>query len=262
MNKEKKVKAFLDIVEVMKILRSEEGCPWDKKQDHKTLVPYLIEEAYELVEAIEEEDPSKVQEELGDVFLQVLFHCQIAEEEGAFDIADVFETLAAKLRHRHPHVFGDLKVTEETTVLKNWEKLKKKEKPENTSILEGVPAQLPALLKAHRIQSRASKVGFDWPDSEGVLEKIREEIEELHEACMNNDETKIEEEFGDLLFTLVNYSRFLKIHPEQALQKTIVKFIKRFNYIEEELYNRNISFSDMTLEELDASWDEAKRRNY
>ncbi len=259
MSDKRKIETFLDIVGVMQRLRSEDGCPWDKKQSHKSLVPYLIEEAYELVEAIEEEDPKKVREELGDVFLQVLFHCQIAEEKEEYDIADVFETLSTKLKYRHPHVFGDLHVTEVKTVHANWEKLKKKEKPEKKSILEGIPKHLPALLKAHRIQSRASKVGFDWEEKKEVLEKIREEIEELKQATHDHDKDKIEEEFGDLLFTLVNYARFLEVHPEQALQKTIVKFLRRFRHIENELYDKNVSFSEMSLEELDSSWNEAKR---
>lgn len=257
-NKKEIKQEFIELLEVMEKLRQPDGCPWDREQDHRSLIPFLIEEAYELVEAIEKEDDKEIQEELGDVLLQIIFHAQVAVDDGKYSMLEVIKALKDKLIYRHPHVFGNTSVGNSDEVLVNWESLKKKEKKERKSILEGVPKQLPSLLKAQRIQSRAAKVGFDWPDMHGVMDKVKEEVEELTEAWDNQDHDHVEEEFGDVLFSLVNYARFMKIRPEEALQRTITKFMQRFQYIEEKADALNVSLQDMPLEEMDRLWDEAK----
>lgn len=274
---------FTKVVELMAALRAHNGCPWDRKQTHESLKPYLLEEAYEVIETIDQRDMQKLREELGDVLLQVLFHSQIAAEAGSFTVEDVIETLAAKLIRRHPHVFrtGDGKgaVSNSEQVLAQWEDIKRAERVAagNTqSALDGVPKTLPALLRAYQIQARAARVGFDWPQSEAGLEqilaKVAEEIGELREAlashrtrtasASNRSDTseEMENELGDLLFSVVNLARFLKANPEDALRRATNRFIDRFHLVEAQATERGLSLADMTLDEMDELWDEAKRR--
>ena len=227
---------FEKLVSIMETLRSDKGCPWDREQTHESLRPYLIEEAYEVLDAIDTKDDNELKIELGDLLLQVVFHAQLAHEEGRFSIEDVSGAVTEKLIRRHPHVFGDVKADTSDQVLENWEKIKQREKgPGKKSVLDGLPSQLPALLKAFRIQEKVSRVNFDWQDVKEVFGKVREEIYELEEAHDSTDQAAQEEEFGDLLFSMVNLARHLKITPEDALRFTNEKFIKRFNYIEEKM---------------------------
>jgi len=245
------------LVEVMKRLRSEHGCPWDREQNHETLKPYLLEEAYEVLNAIDSKDDTHLMEELGDLLLQIVFHAQLAAEEGRFTIDDVARSIVNKLVRRHPHVFSDVKVKNAQEVLKNWEQIKKDEGKK--SVLDGIPEHLPALLKARRVQEKAKRVGFDWDSVDGVVEKLVEEIKELIEAVGKGKVQDAEEEFGDILFSLVNISRFLGIDAEDSLRKTINKFMKRFYYIEEKVKKKgNKPLGDNTLKELDGLWEEAK----
>lgn len=245
------------LVEVMKRLRSEHGCPWDREQTHETLKPYLLEEAYEVLNAIDSKDDTHLMEELGDLLLQIVFHAQLAAEEGRFTIDDVARSIVNKLVRRHPHVFSDVKVKNAQEVLKNWEQIKKDEGKK--SVLDGIPEHLPALLKARRVQEKAKRVGFDWDSVDGVVEKLVEEIKELIEAVGKGKVQDAEEEFGDILFSLVNISRFLGIDAEDSLRKTINKFMKRFYYIEEKVKKKgNKPLGDYTLKELDGLWEEAK----
>jgi len=245
------------LVEVMKRLRSEHGCPWDREQTHETLKPYLLEEAYEVLNAIDSKDDTHLMEELGDLLLQIVFHAQLAAEEGRFTIDDVARSIVNKLVRRHPHVFSDVKVKNAQEVLKNWEQIKKDEGKK--SVLDGIPEHLPALLKARRVQEKAKRVGFDWDSVDGVVEKLVEEIKELIEAVAKGKVKDAEEEFGDILFSLVNISRFLGIDAEDSLRKTINKFMKRFYYIEEKVKKKgNKPLGDHTLKELDGLWEEAK----
>jgi tetrapyrrole methylase family protein/MazG family protein len=245
------------LVEVMKRLRSEHGCPWDREQNHETLKPYLLEEAYEVLNAIDSKDDTHLMEELGDLLLQIVFHAQLAAEEGRFTIDDVARSIVNKLVRRHPHVFSDVKVKNAQEVLKNWEQIKKDEGKK--SVLDGIPEHLPALLKARRVQEKAKRVGFDWDSVDGVVEKLVEEIKELIEAVGKGKVQDAEEEFGDILFSLVNISRFLGIDAEDSLRKTINKFMKRFYYIEEKVKKKgNKPLGDYTLKELDGLWEEAK----
>ena len=274
---------FTKVVEIMAALRAQDGCPWDRKQTHESLKPYLLEEAYEVIETIDQRDTQKLREELGDVFLQVIFHSQIAAEAGSFTVEDVIETLATKLIRRHPHVFGTGdsigQVSNSEQVLAQWEDIKRAEREAagNTqSALDGVPKTLPALLRAYQIQARAARVGFDWPQSEAgfeqILAKVTEEIGELREALtlsparteskFNRPHTseEIENELGDLLFSLVNLARFLKANPEDALRRATNRFIDRFHLVEAQATEKGRSLTDMTLAEMDELWDEAKRR--
>jgi len=245
------------LVEVMKRLRSEHGCPWDREQTHATLKPYLLEEAYEVLNAIDSKNDTHLMEELGDLLLQIVFHAQLAAEEGRFTIDDVARSIVNKLVRRHPHVFSDVKVKNAQEVLKNWEQIKKDEGKK--SVLDGIPEHLPALLKARRVQEKAKRVGFDWDSVDGVVEKLVEEIKELIEAVAKDKVKDAEEEFGDILFSLVNISRFLGIDAEDSLRKTINKFMKRFYYIEEKVKKKgNKPLGDYTLKELDGLWEEAK----
>jgi len=248
---------FTELVEIMEKLRRQDGCPWDKEQTHQSLRQFLLEETYEVLESIDQNDLLALKEELGDLLLQVVFHAQIASETDQFNIIDVINSINDKLISRHPNVFGDtvIKTAEEQTI--NWERLKKDEGRE--SIIEGVPKNLPSLLRAHRIQSKAATVGFDWSDINDVWEKVNEEFSELKEAISQKNQIKIEEEFGDLLFSLVNISRFLKVNPEDSLRLTIEKFIQRFQKIEKELKNRGKSPEESTLEEMDEIWEKAKK---
>jgi tetrapyrrole methylase family protein/MazG family protein len=254
------------LVEIMGALRAENGCPWDRKQTHKSLRSYLIEEAYEVIQAIDDEDDDELCEELGDVLLQVVFHSQIAHERGKFNVIDVIERIVEKMIRRHPHVFGDVEAKDSETVLRNWERIKQKEHAEDgeeegqVSIIHNVAGAMPALMRAVKVQAKASRVGFDWPDVGGPLSKVSEELSELEEARLANDFYAIEEEVGDALFALVNVARFLKVDPEIALGKTVDKFIARFRYIENEVERRNRHLEDMTLEEMDMLWEESKER--
>ncbi len=249
---------FDRLVDIMHQLRQK--CPWDRKQTRESLKPYLIEEAYEVLDAIESNDPEKLKEELGDLMLQAVFHAEIAKEKGEFDIYDVILFLCNKLIYRHPHVFGDLKVKDAEEVLKNWEKLKQREKNHKGSVLDGVPEQLPALIQAYRLQEKASKVGFDWEDVEGVKAKVEEEWKELLEAMAKKDKTGIEEELGDLLFAIANLARFLGIDPESALRGCNRRFKERFKFIEARLREEGKKPEEVDLSYLDRLWEEAKEK--
>jgi XTP/dITP diphosphohydrolase len=249
-----KLEAFARILKMMDELR--EQCPWDRKQTMESLRPLTIEEAYELGDAILKNDLNGIKEELGDLLLHIVFYAKIGEEKGAFDIASLINDLCEKLIHRHPHIYGDVKVNNEEDVKQNWEKLKLKEgKP---SVLSGVPDSLPALIKAYRIQDKAAQVKFEWDNTEDVWKKVEEEMQELQREVAAQDKVKTEAELGDLLFALVNYSRFLKVDPEAALERTNLKFIRRFKFIEEQARQQNKSLKDMSLSEMDAIWNEAK----
>jgi len=251
---------FEDLVEIMKTLRSPDGCPWDREQTHESLKQYFIEETYEVLEAIDLKSPEKLCEELGDVLLQVVFHATIAEENGKFTIDDVIDGISKKMIHRHEHVFGKEHAETAADVLNLWDKIKKKEKGSKTQtdIMKDIPEILPALMRSYKVQEKAAKVGFDWDNVEDAWKKVKEELEEFHDVYRSGDMEKTEEELGDLLFAIVNVSRFLKIQPELALTKTINKFIKRFEYIETKSSENGKKLVDMTLEEMDALWDEAK----
>jgi len=251
---------FSTFRQIIAELRGPNGCPWDKKQTHASLKKYLIEESYELIEAINNEDIDHMVEELGDVLLQVMLHAQIGEDDGYFTIEDVVEGISEKMVRRHPHVFGNVEAETEEEVLTNWQEIKQQEKGSTQqSLLEGIGKGLPNLLKAKELQKEAAKVGFDWPDITPVLEKVKEELVELQEAKQIGNQEEIELEYGDLLFALVNVARHYEIDPEEALFKTNQKFSRRFGYIEEKVAASGRSFSDYTLEELDAFWGEAKR---
>ena len=253
---QKKLKAFERLLIIMDELR--EKCPWDKKQTIESLRHLTIEETYELADAIMEKDMVNIKKELGDVLLHIVFYSRIASETNAFDITDVINTLCEKLIHRHPHIYGDVKVENEQQVKENWEKLKLKEG--NKSVLGGVPASLPSLIKASRIQEKARAVGFDWEEPGQVWEKVQEEIAEFkHEIDTQASQEKIEAEFGDVMFSLINYARFNNINPEDALEKTNKKFIKRFQYLESKAAKSGKLLSDMTLAEMDVYWNEAKQ---
>lgn len=255
-NKEQKLAAFERILTIMDELR--EQCPWDKKQTMETLRPLTIEETYELGDAILKGDMKNVKEELGDLLLHIVFYARIGEEKGEFDIASLTHDLCEKLVFRHPHIYGDTKVNNEEDVKKNWEQLKLREGKK--SVLGGVPDSLPSLIKAYRIQDKAAQVKFEWEKIEDVWKKVEEETAELKAEIANPepDSAKVEEEFGDLLFALVNYARFLKVDPETALERTNIKFVRRFKFIEERAETLNKSLSEMTLSEMDDIWNEAK----
>jgi len=250
-----KTESFARLLNIMDDLR--EKCPWDKKQTIESLRILTIEETYELVDAIDAKDMKSLKEELGDIMLHLIFYAKIASETNDFDIADVLNNVSDKLIARHPHIYGDVKVSGEDEVKANWEKLKLKEGKK--SILQGVPKSLPAIVKALRIQDKAKQVGFEWENIEQVYEKVTEELEELNEVVPTQNQEKIEEEFGDLLFALVNYSRFLKVDPEAALEKCNKKFINRFQYIEEQAQKLNKPLDEMTLTEMDGYWNDAKK---
>lgn len=253
---------FQKLLDIMSALRSERGCPWDKEQTRESLKPFLIEETYEVLEALDEGDPEKIKEELGDLLFQIIFHCQIAQENGEFGIDDVIKKISDKMIARHPHVFGDEKFETSQEVLKQWEERKKEEGKLRESILEGIPKELPSLLRAQRLQARAAKVGFDWERVEDVMEKLDEELKEFKTALSNKNQKDIEDELGDIFFVLVNISRFVGVNPEDALRKTISKFISRFRYIEMKAADAGRNLSDMTLEEMEVLWNEAKKQKY
>ena len=253
---------FDRLTDIMRRLLDPEGCPWDREQTHESLKPYLIEESYEVCDAIDRGDFDDLKEELGDVVLQVVFHAELARRAGHFDIADVLNGISDKLILRHPHVFGDGDAKTPAEVLARWEEIKKKEKSDKksrpSSILDGIPRNMPALAMACRLQERASNVGFDWDHVEDVRKKVMEEWEEFTCACAKGDPEKIEEEFGDLVFALVNLSRFVGINPEQSLRKTIAKFEYRFRHVERRAEEVGRRLTEMTLSEMDAFWNEAK----
>jgi tetrapyrrole methylase family protein/MazG family protein len=252
--------SFDDLVALMARLRGPDGCPWDRKQTADSLKPFLVEECYEVVDALDEGSPDKIREELGDLLFQIIFHARLAEEKGQFTITDVIRANVEKMTLRHPHVFGDAQLTTDKEVLANWEEIKKKEKGyrERKSVLEGIPRHLPSLLRAHSLQERAARVGFDWSRIDEALPKLDEEIAEFKESLKKEDAEGIEEELGDIFFMLVNISRFLGINPEEALRKTISKFIYRFRYIEESAADAGRSLSNMTLDEMEQLWQESK----
>lgn len=256
MNKrEEQLKAFDRLLTIMDELR--EQCPWDRKQTIQTLRHLTIEETYELGDAILENDLNEVKKELGDLLLHIVFYAKIGSENNAFDIADVANGICDKLIERHPHIYSDVKVADEEEVKKNWENLKLKEG--KTSVLEGVPKSLPAMVKANRIQDKVAGVGFDWEHPEQVFEKLKEELDELQHEVNENNAEKIEAEFGDVLFSMINYARFLKVDPESALERTNKKFIKRFQFLEEKAKAINKPLKDMSLAEMDVFWEEAKK---
>ena len=252
---DERLKAFERLLTVMDELR--EKCPWDKKQTFESLRNLTIEETYELADAITGKDLKEVQGELGDLFLHLVFYCKLGEEQGAFNVTSVLNGICEKLIHRHPHIYSDTIVQDEEEVKANWEKLKLKEGKK--SVLEGVPKGLPALVKASRIQDKVKGVGFDWEESHQVWDKVEEEIREFkHEVAQGNQDA-MEAEFGDVLFSMINYARFVKINPEDALERTNKKFIKRFQYLENKAGQLGKSLADMTLAEMDVFWEEAKK---
>lgn len=251
------ITSYNRFAEVLDRLRVE--CPWDRKQTWETLRTMTIEETYELADAISKSDVLNVKKELGDVFLHIAFYAKIATEKQLFTFADVLDSLTDKLIYRHPHIFGEEKAEDAEAVLKNWEKLKLKEKDGNKSVLSGVPDALPALIKSYRIQGKAQGVGFDWETADQVWDKVREEMDELKAEVEANDTDKMEAEMGDLLFAVVNLARKLHINPENALERTNKKFISRFTYLEENTIQKGKDLKDMTLAEMDELWEEAKR---
>ena len=252
---------YNDLLKIMTMLRAPNGCPWDSEQNHKSLKRYLIEEAYEVLEAIDEESPPKLCDELGDLLLQVVFHSQIAKENGQFDFGDVVHGVSAKMINRHRHVFGDEEAETSDDVMTIWEKVKKEEKglKTQTQVLKEVPGNLPALMRSFKVQQKAAQVGFDWDDIKDAMLKIKEEFGELEQAYKDKNEANIEEELGDLLFAVVNVSRFLKVQPELALTATVNKFIRRFEFVERSATEQGKQLTDMSLSEMDAFWDESKK---
>jgi len=254
--------SFAELVEIMARLRDrEKGCPWDLAQNPKSLKPYIIEEAYEVVEAIDNDDSAAICDELGDLLFQILFQARIQEEAGNFAIGDVIDAIAAKMRRRHPHIFGDAVARTPEEVRTRWEAIKREEsKDKRGGVLDGTPRSLPALLRARRIGKKAANVGFDWPEAKGAWEKVREEVVELEEFINSDNMDRVRGELGDLLFALVNVARRLNINPEDALNETTEKFIKRFKYIESSLENSRRKMEEMPLETLDLLWEEAKKK--
>jgi tetrapyrrole methylase family protein/MazG family protein len=256
---EKKKYTFDELVKVMEKLRSEEGCPWDREQNHESLLPYLVEECYEVVDAIKKGSDEELKEELGDLLLQVVFHSQIAKERGAFDISDVVDSITRKLIFRHPHVFkGKEGIESPEDVTREWEKLKEKEGKRRESSLDGIPTSLPALDRAYKLQKRAAKVGFDWSSYRGIKEKVLEELDEIEEALKRGDRDKLKEEVGDFLFMAVNLARFLGVYPEEALREANRKFEERFRYMEKRAKEEGRELKELSLEEMERLWQEAK----
>lgn len=249
--------AFLRLLKIMDELR--EQCPWDKKQTIESIRHLTIEETYELSDAILKKDPQEIKKELGDILLHIVFYARIASETNQFAIKDVIDSLCEKLIYRHPHIYGDVKAETEEQVKQNWEQLKQKEKDGNKTVLSGVPNSMPALLKAYRIQEKARAVGFDWDDPAQVYEKVKEELNEFEAERKEGNQAKAEKEFGDVLFSLINYARFMNINPEDALEQTNKKFIHRFNYMEQKVKESGKQILDCKLEELDIYWNQAKK---
>jgi tetrapyrrole methylase family protein / MazG family protein len=252
-------KGFERLVAIMRRLRGPGGCPWDAEQSHESLKRYLLEECYEVIEAIDSNNMENLKEELGDLMLQPIFHAVIAEENGTFKLDDILDTICDKLVLRHPHVFGDQVIRTADEQLENWEKIKKREKgDERKSALSGIPPHLPALLKAQKITEKAARVGFDWEHADQVFAKVLEELHEFEETMADGNGQRMEEELGDLLFAIVNLGRFLSINPEDALRKTIDRFSRRFSHIEETLHARGIRLSEASLNDMEQLWQEAK----
>ncbi len=256
-SKQAKLEAFSRLLDIMDDLRAQ--CPWDQKQTFESLRHLTIEETYELGDAILDRDLTEIKKELGDLLLHIVFYAKLGSEEKAFDIADVANDICEKLIHRHPHIYGSVSVEDEHEVKKNWEALKLKEGKK--SVLEGVPNGLPALIKAQRMQEKAAGVGFDWEHKTQVWGKFEEELKELNQALDSKKEDEIEDEFGDVLFSLINYARFIKVNPETALERTNKKFIKRFQFIESQAKKSKRSIEQLTLEEMEAYWQEAKNHS-
>ena len=256
-SKETKLKAFSRLLNIMDDLR--EQCPWDKKQTFESLRHLTIEETYELGDAILKNDLLEIKKELGDLLLHIIFYAKLGSEKNAFDIADVANEICDKLIHRHPHIYGSISVEDEHEVKKNWEKMKLKEGKK--SVLEGVPNTLPALVKSQRVQEKAAGVGFDWDNKKQVWDKFKEELKELDQALDSKKEDAIEDEFGDVLFSLINYARFIKVNPESALERTNKKFIKRFQHIESMAKKSNRSIENLTLVEMESYWKQAKNQS-
>lgn len=249
------------LVALMERLRGPGGCPWDREQTLGSLVPFIIEEAYEVVSAIDAKDPAEIKEELGDLLFQIIFCARITEEAGEFSLADIIDASYEKMVRRHPHVFGESKADTSEEVLKRWAEIKKdekKEKKKEEGYLEGIPEVLPALLRAHKVSQKAARAGFDWKSVSEVMEKLTEETEEFRKAVEQRDAAGMEEELGDLLFTMVNVGRFLEVNPEDALRKTIGKFITRFHHIERTLAEKGADLSSTPMEEMERLWQEAK----
>ncbi|OIQ38549.1 MAG: nucleoside triphosphate pyrophosphohydrolase [Bacteroidetes bacterium MedPE-SWsnd-G1] len=254
-SRSQQLKAIDRLLTIMDELR--EKCPWDKKQTLQSLRHLTIEETYELGDAILDNDLNEVKKELGDLLLHIIFYAKIGSETNDFDIADVAHEISEKLIHRHPHIYGDVEVKDEEEVKRNWEKLKLKEG--KTSVLEGVPGSLPAMVKANRIQDKVAGVGFDWEHPEQVWEKVQEELSELNEEVKSDHQNNMEAEFGDVLFSMINYARFINVNPENALERTNKKFIKRFQFLEEAAKKEGKELSDMTLAEMDVYWNASKK---
>jgi len=250
------MKSFGRLLDIMDELR--EKCPWDRKQTNESLRSNTIEETYELCDALIRDNQDDIKKELGDLLLHVVFYAKIGSEKGAFDVGDVCNALCEKLIFRHPHVFGEVSASTSQQVSQNWEQLKLKEKGGNKSVLEGVPAALPSIIKAQRIQEKARNVGFDWEEREQVWDKVSEELGELRDEVAKGDQSAMEAEFGDFLFSIINAARLYKINPDNALEQTNRKFIRRFNYLEEQTIKKGRSLKDMTLAEMEAIWQEAK----
>ncbi|MDR0572486.1 MAG: nucleoside triphosphate pyrophosphohydrolase [Tannerella sp.] len=256
--KDERIEAFGRLLDILDELR--EKCPWDRKQTNESLRANTIEETYELCDAIMRDDQTDIKKELGDLLLHVVFYAKIGSEKGTFDIKDVCNALCDKLIYRHPHVFGDTHADTPKKVEQNWEQLKLKEKGGNKTVLEGVPAALPSVIKAQRIQEKARNVGFDWEKREQVWDKVEEELAELRHEVNEMDDDKKEAEFGDFLFSMINAARLYKINPDNALERTNQKFIRRFNYLESQTREKGLSLKEMSLSEMDVIWDEAKRK--
>ncbi|MEW5803613.1 MAG: nucleoside triphosphate pyrophosphohydrolase [bacterium] len=252
-------KSFMHLVQIAATLRGDHGCVWDKEQTKSSIKPFFLEECYEVLAAIDEDDSEHIKEELGDLLYQIIFLARIAAEEKEFDIVAVIETICDKLIRRHPHVFGEETVASSREVLERWEQIKRAEgKSPKESVLDGVPRQLPGLLRAHRIQEKAARVGFDWDHADQVLDKIKEEMAEFETAFSRNNEQEMEDELGDVFFALVNMARFMKIDPEKALSRSIARFIFRFRFIEQKARERGKDLAKMSLQEMDELWKEAK----
>ena len=251
---------FNDLLRIMEILRAPDGCMWDREQDHTSIRRNFIEETYEVCEAIDEQDADHLKEELGDVLLQVVFHTEMEKEKGVFDIGDVADGICKKLIYRHPHIFGTVEVGSSEEILRNWDELKRKEKHQetDTSALESVAKSLPGLIRAEKLQKKAAKVGFDWENAQGALEKVEEELDEVKRAMTGDGDP--EEELGDLLFAAVNVARHLKVDPERAMEKTCNKFVRRFAEMERQAQQENKALSDLSLTELDTLWNRSKEK--
>ena len=254
MKRSQQLSAFERLLDIMDELR--EQCPWDNKQTFESLRHLTIEETYELGDAILDNDLQEIKKELGDLLLHIVFYAKIGSEQNAFDIGDVANEICDKLINRHPHIYGDTKVDDADQVIKNWESIKLKEG--RNSVLEGVPKSLPALVKAFRIQEKAAGVGFEWDNAKDVLDKVKEEITEFNQEVEDQNHDKMEDEFGDVIFSLINYARYLKINPESALERTNKKFIKRFKYIEESAKNEGKVINELTLDQMEVFWNKAK----